>query len=158
MAKLQATKITELKSGFKGEVILPSDGAYDGARKIWNAMIDKHPALIARCATTSDVVRAVNFARDNGLLLAVRGGGHNIAGTALCDGGIVIDLSRMKAASVNPQPPRHHRRRRHARGPRRCHPGPRPRHAPRHQLHHRRRRTDAWRRLRLAQPQARHDH
>ena len=65
-------------------------------------MIDKRPAVIARCATTSDVVRGVNFARDNGLLLAVRGGGHNIAGNAICDDGIVIDLSRMKAARVDP--------------------------------------------------------
>ena len=102
MTKLQATKIEELKGSFRGEVLLPSDDAYESARKIWNAMIDKHPALIARCATTSDVVRAVNFARDNGLVLAVRGGGHNIAGSAMCDDGIVIDLSQMKAASVDP--------------------------------------------------------
>ena len=100
--ELQATKIEELKNGFKGEILLPGDDAYESARKIWNAMIDKRPALIARCATTSDVVRAVNFARDNGLLLAVRGGGHNIAGNAMCDDGIVIDLSQMKAASVDP--------------------------------------------------------
>ena len=87
MTTLQARKIEELKGGFKGEILLPGDGAYESARKIWNAMIDKRPAVIARCATTSDVVRAVNFARDNGLLLAVRGGGHNIAGNALCDDG-----------------------------------------------------------------------
>ena len=103
MTNLPATKIEELKSGFKGEILLPSDGAYESARKIWNAMIDKRPAVIARCTTTSDVVRGVNFARDNGLLLAIRGGGHNIAGNALCDGGIVIDLSKMKTASVNPE-------------------------------------------------------
>ncbi len=102
MTNLQAKKIEELKGGFKGEILLPSDGAYESARKIWNAMIDKRPAIIARCATTADVVRGVNFARDNGILLAVRGGGHNIAGNALCDDGIVIDLSQMKAASVNP--------------------------------------------------------
>lgn len=102
MTNLQARKIDELKGGFKGEILLPSDGAYESARKIWNAMIDKHPAVIARCATTSDVVRGVNFARDNGLLLAVRGGGHNIAGNALCDDGLVIDLSKMKAARVDP--------------------------------------------------------
>ncbi len=101
MSNVQARKIEELRSGFKGEVLLPSDGAYEGARKIWNAMIDKRPAVIARCATTSDVVRGVNFARDNGLLLAVRGGGHNIAGNALCDDGLVIDLSKMKAARVD---------------------------------------------------------
>jgi FAD/FMN-containing dehydrogenase len=102
MTNLKARKIEELKGGFKGEILLPSDGAYESARKIWNAMIDKHPAVIACCASTSDVVRGVNFARDNGLLLAVRGGGHNIAGNALCDDGLVIDLSKMKAARVDP--------------------------------------------------------
>ena len=102
MANVQAGKIGELKAGIKGEILLPSDGAYQDARKIWNAMIDKRPAVIARCATTSDVVRGVNFARDNGLLLAVRGGGHNIAGNAMCDDGLVIDLSKMKAARVDP--------------------------------------------------------
>ena len=100
--KLQSTKIEELQGKFRGEVLFPGDDAYEGARKIWNAMIDKHPALIARCTTTSDIVLAVNFAKDNGLLLAVRGGGHNIAGNAMCDDGIVIDLSQMKAASVDP--------------------------------------------------------
>jgi FAD/FMN-containing dehydrogenase len=102
MTNLQAGKIEELKGGFKGEILLPSDGDYDSARQIWNAMIQKRPAVIARCATTSDVVRAVNFAKDNGLLLAVRGGGHNIAGNAVCDDGLVIDLSQMKAAQVDP--------------------------------------------------------
>jgi FAD/FMN-containing dehydrogenase len=102
MTNLQAGKIEELKGAFKGEILLPSNGAYDSARQIWNAMIDKRPAVIARCATTSDVVRGVNFARDNRLLLAVRGGGHNIAGNAVCDGGLVIDLSQMKTAIVDP--------------------------------------------------------
>ena len=72
------------------------------ARTIWNAMIDKHPALIVRCATTSDAVSTVNFAREHGLLLAVRGGGHHIAGTAMCDEGVVLDLSQMRAARVDP--------------------------------------------------------
>ena len=102
MTEIQAAKLKELKSNFRGAILLPGDNAYESARKIWNAMIDKHPALILRCATTSDVVRAVNFARDNGLILAVRGGGHNIAGNAMCDDGIVIDLSQMKAANVDP--------------------------------------------------------
>src|SRR6266545_8369515 len=101
MTQLQATKIEELKNSLRGEILLPGDGAYESARKIWNAMVDKRPELIARCATTSDVVHAVNFARDNGLLLTVRGGEHNIAGNAVCDDGIVIDLSQMKAASVD---------------------------------------------------------
>ena len=101
MTALQAARIETLKANIKGEVILPSDTLYDSARTIWNATVDKHPALIARCATTADVVSAVNFARDNGLVLAVRGGGHNIAGSALCDDGIVIDLSQMKAVQVD---------------------------------------------------------
>ena len=103
MSTMQTSKIEELKANFKGEILLPSDHAYEGARAIWNAMITTRPALIARCAATSDVVQAVNFARDNKLLLAIRGGGHNIAGNALCDDGIVIDLSQMKAASVDAQ-------------------------------------------------------
>src|SRR5687768_10675138 len=101
MTNIQTAKVEELKNNFSGEIFLPSDDAYESARQIWNAMIDKHPALIVRCATVSDVVAAVNFARDNRLLLAVRGGGHNIAGNAMCDDGIVIDLSGMKARSLN---------------------------------------------------------
>ena len=101
MTTMQLEAIEDLKRGFEGEILLPADDGYDAARRIWNAMIDKRPAVIARCATTTDVVRSVKFARDNGLVLAVRGGGHNIAGSALCDDGLVIDLSRMKAASVD---------------------------------------------------------
>jgi FAD/FMN-containing dehydrogenase len=102
MTTLRDGRIEDLKGAFEGEVILPGDVAYDGARTIWNAMIDKRPAVIARCATIADVVRAVNFARNNGLRLAIRGGGHNIAGLALCDGGLVVDLSNMNAARVDP--------------------------------------------------------
>ena len=102
MTKLPSTKVEELRRNISGQVVLPEDAAYDDARRIWNAMIDKRPALIVRCASTADVARAVNFARDSGLLLAVRGGGHNIAGNAVCDGGIVIDLSQMRAAKVDP--------------------------------------------------------
>jgi FAD/FMN-containing dehydrogenase len=101
MTNVHAKKIDALKDSLEGEVLVPGNAAYDDARKIWNAMIDKHPAIIARCTSSSDVVHAVNFARDNDLLLAVRGGGHNIAGSALCDDGIVVDLSRMKATHVN---------------------------------------------------------
>jgi FAD/FMN-containing dehydrogenase len=101
MANLQPTKIEELKNSVRGEILLPSGDAYESARKIWNGMIDKRPALIVRCATLSDVVHAVNFTRNNKLLLAVRGGGHNIAGNAMCDDGVVIDLSQMKTATVD---------------------------------------------------------
>lgn len=88
---------------FAGQMILPQDERYDAARQIWNASIDRHPGLIARCAGTADVVRAVRFARANDLLVAVRGGGHNVAGRALCDGGIVIDLSAMTGVFVDPK-------------------------------------------------------
>ena len=104
MNNLQATQIkalTALKAGIQGAVILPGDASFDTARQVWNAMIDKHPAAIVRCAATPDVVQAVNFAREQGLRLAVRGGGHNIAGSAVCDDGIVIDLSPMKAVQVD---------------------------------------------------------
>jgi len=96
-----ATKLGELKMNLAGELILPPDEGYDDARTVWNAMIDRRPAMIVRCASTDDVVRAVNYARDFGLLVSVRGGGHNVAGSALNDGGMVIDLSRMKAVSVD---------------------------------------------------------
>jgi FAD/FMN-containing dehydrogenase len=86
---------------FSGDVIRPSDPAYDDAREIWNGMIDRHPAIVARCAGAADVVAAVNFAREQGLEVAVRGGGHNVAGTAVCDGGLVVDLSAMNAVRVD---------------------------------------------------------
>ena len=91
-----------LNSSFSGDLLQGGDPGYDQARKIWNASIDKHPALIARCGGIADVVAAVNFARENDLLTAIRGGGHNVGGRALCDDGIVIDLSRMRAVNVDP--------------------------------------------------------
>jgi FAD/FMN-containing dehydrogenase len=97
-----AERVAALTPKFSGQLLQPTDAGYDDARRIFNGLIDKRPALIARCADASDVVRSVNFARDNALLLAVRGGGHNIAGNALCDDGLVIDLSSMKAATVDP--------------------------------------------------------
>jgi FAD/FMN-containing dehydrogenase len=101
MPAIPAEKIQGLKSHLRGAVILPGDGAYEEARKIWNATIDKRPAVIVRCANTLDVVQAVNFAREAGILLSIRGGGHNIAGNALCDDGLVIDLSGMKDVTVD---------------------------------------------------------
>jgi FAD/FMN-containing dehydrogenase len=99
---LDEAPIQEFKTSLRGELIRPGDKDYDNARKIWNGMIDKHPALIARCTGVADVISTVNFARTNKLLVAVRGGGHNVAGNAVCDGGIVIDLSRMKGMRVDP--------------------------------------------------------
>lgn len=95
-------RVDELRQALRGRLIVPEDADYHEARKVWNAMIDKRPALIARCAEVSDVVRAVNFARENDLVPAVRGGGHNVAGSATCDDGIVIDLSPMKSVTVDP--------------------------------------------------------
>jgi hypothetical protein len=94
-------RIERFQAAFRGEVIQPGDSGYETARKIWNASIDKHPGMIARCAGVADVVAAVNFARENELLVAVRGGGHNVSGRALCDDGIVIDLSGMKGIHVD---------------------------------------------------------
>lgn len=95
-----------MKSGleptFRGKLIAPDDAGYDEARSVWNGMIDKRPALIARCTGVADVIAAVNYAREHDLLLAVRGGGHNVAGSALCDGGLVIDLSQMRGIRVDP--------------------------------------------------------
>ena len=93
--------IQPLKSTFHGELFEPGAG-YDDARQIWNASVDKHPALIARCSGVADVIAAVNFGRENNLLTAIRGGGHNVGGRALCDDGIVIDLSRMRSVHVDP--------------------------------------------------------
>jgi FAD/FMN-containing dehydrogenase len=88
--------------GFRGAVITPQHHGYDRARAVWNGTVDRRPRVIARCGGTADVAAAVRFARDRDLEIAVRGGGHNVAGTAVCDDGIVIDLSAMRAVSVDP--------------------------------------------------------
>src|SRR3989440_11298132 len=90
-------------AGFKGRLIGPEDADYDEVRKVYNAMIDKRPALIARCAGPDDVAKTVTFARDHDLLVAVRGGGHNGTGLGTCDDGVVIDLSPLKDVEVDPQ-------------------------------------------------------
>jgi FAD/FMN-containing dehydrogenase len=94
-------EIEGLRGGLRGALYLPGDPGYDGARVIWNAMIDRRPAAIVRAAGAEDVMRAVAFARRHGLLLAVRGGGHNIAGNAVVDGGLMLDLSAMKSVRVD---------------------------------------------------------
>ena len=94
--------IEDLRTKLAGEVILPRDSAYEEARHVWNAMIDRRPRAIVRCSGIDDVVASVNFARDNDWLVAVRGGGHNAAGLAVCDDGLVIDLSKMRSVQVDP--------------------------------------------------------
>src|ERR1700752_3263294 len=96
------SSLETFKASLRGELLCPGDAGYDDARKIWNGMIDKRPACIARCSGVADVIRSVNFARENDLLVAIRGGGHNIAGNAICDGGLVIDLTGMKSMRVDP--------------------------------------------------------
>ena len=91
-----------LRAGLRGTLRLPGEPGYDDARTIWNAMIDRRPAVIVRAAGAADVIRAVGFAREHRLLLSVRGGGHNIAGNAVCDDGLMLDLSPMKSVRVNP--------------------------------------------------------
>src|ERR1700732_1420271 len=92
-----AEDITEFKSKLRGTLVQPSDGDYDTIRVVWNGMIDRRPSLIARCHGVADVIASVDFARSHGLRVAVRGGGHNVAGYAVCDGGMMIDLSLMRA-------------------------------------------------------------
>ena len=101
---LDATTIEELKASLRGELIQPNDGGYDEARSLYNGMIDKRPRLIARCADVADVMTAVRFGRENNLLVAIRGGGHNGPGLWSCDNGLVIDLSLMKGVRVDPDP------------------------------------------------------
>jgi len=93
--------VSQLKSKFHGQILTRSDPDYDAARKVFNAMIDRRPSIIARCGTSEDVVQAVNFARQHGLLVSVRGTGHNIAGYAVCNDGVVIDLSPIKDIQVD---------------------------------------------------------
>jgi len=94
--------LSALKMGFAGQVLVAGDAGYDEARSVWNGAIDRRPQVIARCATTEDVARAVAFGRDSGLEIAVRGGGHNYSGNAVCDGGLMIHLGAMNSVSVDP--------------------------------------------------------
>jgi hypothetical protein len=102
MSQLHRAGIDEFRARLRGDVLLSADRGYDEVRQIWNAMFDRRPALIARCASPEDVVQAVTFAREHNLLVSVRGGGHNIAGNAVCDDGLMIDLSLMKGVRVDP--------------------------------------------------------
>jgi FAD/FMN-containing dehydrogenase len=98
---LEGKVIDAFKTTLRGPLLSIGDPGYDDVRQIWNGMMDKRPALIARCQGTADVISSINFARDNGILLAVRGGGHNVAGSSSCDGGLMIDLSLMNGVRVD---------------------------------------------------------
>lgn len=95
--------VTAFKSGFRGNLIGPADAEYDAARRLWNAGIDRYPGLIARCADTQDVAAAVRLARRHRIPLAIKGGGHGVTGWALCDGGLVIDMSAMNRVVMHPE-------------------------------------------------------
>src|SRR3972149_3066422 len=95
--------IEQLRERVRGEVITPGDEGYEEARKVFNAMIDRRPRVVVRCANAGDVIASVDFARENRLDLAVRGGGHSVPGFGTCDDGVVVDLSRMRSVRVDPR-------------------------------------------------------
>jgi FAD/FMN-containing dehydrogenase len=99
----EGDEIQKFAEGLRGELIIPADAGYDEARSVYNAMIDKKPGAIVRCENVADVIASVNFARQNNLDLAIRGGGHNGAGLGMVDDGLVIDLSPMNGIRVDPQ-------------------------------------------------------
>jgi FAD/FMN-containing dehydrogenase len=102
-SSLRPSDVVQFGQMLSGDLILPDHPEYEAERKVWNGMVDKRPGLIARCASAADVIAAVDFARDHALLVSVRGGGHNVAGSAVCDGGLMIDLSRMNGIRVDPE-------------------------------------------------------
>lgn len=99
---LDVTSLEKLRKSFRGQLILPGDREYDRSRVVWNAIADRYPAIVARCTRVEDVIAAVRFARDRDLVIAVRGGGHSVAGFSTCDGGMVIDLSGMRDVRIDP--------------------------------------------------------
>lgn len=101
-SQLSEATAQEFAGRLRGRLVLPADPAYNQVRAVWNGMIDKRPGMIVQCAGNADVIEAVRFARQHGLLVAVRGGGHNVSGNAVCDGGLVIDLSQMTGIRVDP--------------------------------------------------------
>src|SRR2546428_3751050 len=101
MAQVSSAGLDTLSAKLTGTVLTDTDAAYDAARSVWNGAIDRRPAVIVRCATAQDVAAAVRFARDNGLEISVRGGGHSYAGHAVSDGGLMIDLSTMNGVTVD---------------------------------------------------------
>src|SRR3954466_8602397 len=99
---ITAVAVKALRSSVRGDLLRPADAEYDQARTLWNALHDRRPAPVVRCAGTADVIAAVNFARTHQIPVAVRGGGHNVAGSGSCDGGLLLDMSHMKGIEVDP--------------------------------------------------------
>ncbi len=102
VAVVPEAMVEQLKGRVRGAVLVAGEEGYDAARSIWNAMIDRRPGVIVRCAGAADVMATIDFARETGAALAVRGGGHNIAGNAVCEGGVMLDLTPMKSVRVDP--------------------------------------------------------
>ncbi|MGH8243824.1 MAG: FAD-binding protein, partial [Steroidobacteraceae bacterium] len=99
---LRAADVEDFRAGLRGQLLLPDSAGYDDARRIFNGMFDRRPALIVHCAGAADVVRAVRFAQAHEILVAVRGGGHSLSGQSVCDDGLMIDLSAMRGVRVDP--------------------------------------------------------
>ena len=100
--QIDAARLSSFRDTFKGDLVLPADGNYDAARAVWNGMIDRRPALVVRPLDAADVVAALGFAREEDLIVAVRSGGHSMAGLSTCDDGMLIDLARMRGVTVDP--------------------------------------------------------
>jgi FAD/FMN-containing dehydrogenase len=101
LSDLKNASLPIFKSQFSGEILFPDSEKYDAARRIWNGMIDRKPVMIAQCKSSADVAAAILFARENNIIVSVRGGGHNVAGNSICDGGLMIDLSQMKGIAID---------------------------------------------------------
>src|SRR5689334_3881683 len=102
IATIMPDSLVSLRAALGGQAVLPGDDGYDQARTVWNATVDNYPGLVVRCAAPSDVIQAMRFARQHDLLVAIRAGGHNIAGKAVADGALLVDLSRMRSIRVDP--------------------------------------------------------
>src|SRR3712207_1892129 len=100
---LSVPAVAAFRACLDGEALTPADPGYDDARRVWNAMVDKRPALIARCSSADDIAAAVRFAREQDLTISIRGGGHNVAGLAVSDGGLMIDCTPMKGIAIDPE-------------------------------------------------------
>ncbi len=99
---VDSTALEKLRSSLRGALLFPGDDGYDKSRTVWNAMIDRRPGMVVRCSVVADIRKAISFAREQNLLTAIKGGGHNIAGNAVCDGGLLVDLSNMRSVTVDP--------------------------------------------------------